>query len=422
MSVLPRAIVLGVDTPIGLTVVRELGRHGVPVHAIGRKAGAIGGASRYCEGFSVREAGVPLFGWLTARIRETGAKALLAISEGDLIELAEMPEVIEGCAILTPRKMPLGKVLDKAETLRIARDCGIETPQSWQPLSGDDFTHCTNKLSYPVVLKWADVNAVQPLLDAAGLEMIKAEFIGDSPSLIAALERYRPVNHWPLVQGYAPGHGVGHMIYMEAGRATLRFQHERLHEWPPEGGVSTLCQSLDPLGFPEQMAKSEALLRAMEWEGPAMVEYRYDPATGRFVLMEVNGRFWGSLPLASQSGAEFAWELYRRRVLGQTDDAPMPTSGNRARFMIPETRRLIRVLFQRGKIADPFFRATPLRDLASYLWSLVDPKTRGYVWRWSDSGPFIADMKGMMRRGLRPGGNGDGGGNSHREAMYGFDA
>jgi NAD(P)-dependent dehydrogenase (short-subunit alcohol dehydrogenase family) len=57
MSVLPRAIVLGVDTPIGLTVVRELGRHGVPVHAIGRKSGAIGGASRYCESFSIREAG-----------------------------------------------------------------------------------------------------------------------------------------------------------------------------------------------------------------------------------------------------------------------------------------------------------------------------------------------------------------------------
>jgi predicted ATP-grasp superfamily ATP-dependent carboligase len=398
MSGLPLAIVLGVDTPIGLTVVRELGRHGVPVHAIGRKPGAIGGASRYCKSFSVREAGVPLSDWLPARIRKAGAKALIAISEGDLIELAELPEVIEGCVILTPRKTPLGKVLDKAETLRIAQACGIDVPQSWQPIKGDDFTKCTKTLTYPVVLKWADVNAAQPVLDAAGLDLIKAEFVGDALSLIAVLERYCPVGYWPLVQGYAPGHGVGHMIYMEAGKASLRFQHERLHEWPPEGGVSTLCQSLDPLGFPQQMAKSESLLRAMDWEGPAMVEYRHDPATGHFVLMEVNGRFWGSLPLASQSGAEFSWELYRRRVLEQKSDAPVPVAGNRARFMIPETRRLVRVLFQRSRIADPFYHSTPLRDLASYLWCIVAPKTRGYVWRWRDPTPLFADVRSVLER------------------------
>lgn len=51
---LPVAIVLGVDSAIGLTVVRELGRLGVPVVAIGRSVKAIGRYSRHTARFVVR--------------------------------------------------------------------------------------------------------------------------------------------------------------------------------------------------------------------------------------------------------------------------------------------------------------------------------------------------------------------------------
>ncbi len=34
------AVVLGIDTPIGLSIIRELGQHGVPVTGIGRTPGA----------------------------------------------------------------------------------------------------------------------------------------------------------------------------------------------------------------------------------------------------------------------------------------------------------------------------------------------------------------------------------------------
>ena len=38
----PPVILLGADTPIGLTVIRDLGEHGVPVHAIARSRKGIG--------------------------------------------------------------------------------------------------------------------------------------------------------------------------------------------------------------------------------------------------------------------------------------------------------------------------------------------------------------------------------------------
>ena len=391
---LPEVIILGVDTAIGLTVMRELGEYGVPVHAVARNSWAIGGASRWARRFSTRGGG-GIAHWLPERLHDSKAKALFAISEDDLVELAAMPSQIGDCRILTPRAAPLELVLDKRRTLAIAATLGIDVPHSWQPDAAQDFAAQLPNLGYPKIAKWANPPAVTPLLDAAGLPFLKSEFIADEPALLAMLERYRPLNQWPLVQRYCPGYGVGQMLHMAGGKATLRFQHRRLHEWPPSGGTSTLSESLPEDAYPEQMAKSEALLAAIGWEGPAMVEYRHDPGTGRFWLMEVNGRFWGSLPLAYAAGAHFAWEQYRHAFPQATNGGPVPQRHYRkARFFIPETRRMLRIM--RTGEAEGRRRA-----FASWLLGGLDPTTRHYVWSWRDPGPFLRDMLNLALKPVR---------------------
>ena len=86
MKSFPPAIVLGIDSPIGLTVMRELGAYGVPVRGIG-KPHSIGRSSRYCTDFVIRPEG-PIAEWLPALIERSGATALLAIGEQDLLALA----------------------------------------------------------------------------------------------------------------------------------------------------------------------------------------------------------------------------------------------------------------------------------------------------------------------------------------------
>lgn len=400
MSALPTAILLGVDTPIGVTVMRELGMNGVPVHAIGRSPDSIGRASRYCTEFSVRPEG-PLAQWLPDLIRDVDAAALLAISEGDLVSLSAMDDVIHGCQILTPRATPLAMVLDKRATLKAAAAIGMTVPISWQPIASDDRLLRARTLIYPVVAKWADPPLVAERLQALGLPLIKAEFVHDADALLALLARYDPLGLWPLIQSYCPGAGLGQMLYMENGRATLWFQHRRLHEWPPEGGVSTLCTAEPRALHSDQMQMSEALLAAIGWQGPAMVEYRHDAETGSYALMEINGRFWGSLPLASHCGVMFAWESYRRAILKQTKMSANRYPIRRARYMIPETRRLFTLLFRRGAIADPFFKARPFAALLAYIGGFFDPKMRYFLFRWRDPGPFLADMRSLLVKLVR---------------------
>ena len=397
----PAAIVLGVDSPIGLTVVRDLGSHGVPVHGVG-KPRSLGRASRSCTHFHERPRG-PLRDWLPALIEATGAQALFAIAEADLIALAALPERIGGCDILTPRAEPLRLVLDKRRTLDLARSLGLRVPPSWQPLPDEDFAIAAAGLDYPAVVKWADPATVLPRLAAKDLPFVKAEFVADAASLVRLLRRYDGLQHWPLVQGYCPGVGFGQMINMHRGEATLVFQHRRRHEWPPEGGVSTQCEAVSLSDHREQMAVSVALLKAIGWEGPAMVEYRLDRATGRYWLMEVNGRFWGGLPLAFASGAYFAWEQYRRVVLDEATPAAVPRAGLRARYMIPETRRLLRLLLSPSRVADPAFNHRPFVELWRYLAGFFNLSTRYYVLDVRDPGPFFSDLKQVARKALLPG-------------------
>jgi len=386
MTSLPPVLLLGIDTPIGLCVMRELGRHGVPVLGIGKSAQCIGAASRYCTKLHVRGNG-PLKDWLPELAERSGAAALMAISEGDLIELADMPEQLGPCRVLTPRKAMLDLVIDKERTLAIAREMGIETPIN--------YTGTPDR--WPVVVKWSDPMLVQPKLEAAGIPFLKAEIVANAAELETALARYATLGMAPMVQSYASGRGLGRMFYRHKGETTLFFQHERLHEWPPEGGVSTLCQSLPATLHQQRRARSEALLEKIGWEGPAMVEYRYDPVTSEFVLMEIKGRFWGSLPLASAAGAEFGWEHYRRHVLGETSEAPARHSGVRARYMIPETRRLLNLFVSRATYVDPHARLRRWQSLWRWLSGFFDPKMRYYVFATDDPGPFLRDMANIIR-------------------------
>ena len=66
--------------------------------------------------------------------------------------------------------------------------------------------------------------------------------------------------------------------------------HRRLREYPVTGGPSALAESIyDPM----LMEQGLKLLDNLQWHGVAMVEFKKDERTGRYVLMEINPKFCG---------------------------------------------------------------------------------------------------------------------------------
>lgn len=396
-----RVLLLGVDTPIGLAVLRDLGKSGHRVTAFGSEAGAIGLASRYCDRACVqRGSGEVLVQQLIDEAR--GSINYLVLTNESAINLANAHRERLGAhmRLLCPDAGAMEQVLDKGRTLDLAAQLGIDTPRSHpidpaQPIAGQ-----IAAVRFPVVLKWPNPHRVSARLAAAGLPLRKMQYCLDAPSLQQALARYRVVGEFPLVQEYCAGHGLGQFFLCREGEVLLRFQHERVNEWPPEGGASTLCRAVRLDRHVACRQRSEALLRRLDWSGVAMVEYRFDPAAGRYHLMEINGRFWGSLPLAEAADVRFASALVE--ALGRGGRPPAVDYREvSCRYLLPDTKRLLRILFRPSSIDDPTLRFSRSRELLRFLGTFLDPRCRYFVFQFADPGPWLRDLRNMLSKLLR---------------------
>lgn len=394
----PPCYVLGIETQIGLSLVRELGEAGVPVIGIATRDDAIGLQSRYLtHGEVLRH---PRTDQGLAELRAIGeghgAGYLLTVSEANTTWLIDNRDRLGVLQPLLPSKEAFEVVLDKERTLEVAEAVGIEVPQSANPTSWDEVEALARSFPFPAVLKWADPNGVAPALHAKGIELVKAEYVYTAEEFLRVAGRYRPVGVWPLVQAYCAGVGLGQFFFMHRGKAVRRFQHLRVAEWPPEGGFSSVCDAVPLERFRELQALSIRLLQAIGWEGVAMVEYRYDPASGRAVLMEVNGRFWGSFPLAMYCGAGFGLLAYSLQGQGLMPELPPLRENLRCRMVATEIKRLKRILLEPGQIRDRSFRVRPVREVLRFAVDFLRPSVRYYVWSLRDIKPFFRDVKNAL--------------------------
>src|SRR5690606_13787541 len=190
-------------------------------------------------------------------------------------------------------------ISDKARVTRAARERGIAVPAQIVLETPEDARHAPGPLRFPLVIKPS-----RSVVDAAGrrakLTVVHAL---DRASLDAALRDLPPAAYPVLLQERIVGPGIGIFVLLWDGELLAAFAHRRIREKPPSGGVSVLRESavLDP----SLLNASRGLLEAFDWQGGAMVEYKVDQQTGTPYLMEVNGRFWGSLQLAIDAGVAF---------------------------------------------------------------------------------------------------------------------
>jgi predicted ATP-grasp superfamily ATP-dependent carboligase len=191
------------------------------------------------------------------------------------------------------------------------------------------------------------------------------------------------------------GEGRGVFLLIWDGELKAAFCHRRLREKPPWGGVSVYCESV-PLDQ-NLLEKSFALLKALDWQGVAMVEFKVDRSDGQAKLMEVNGRFWGSLQLAIDAGINFPLLLYRlatgENIPGQFEYRV----GLKSRWLLGDLDHLL-IRLRRASFPDGsrFSLAARLRAGLSFM-KFWDSNTRFDVFRWDDRAPGWFETKSYLR-------------------------
>ncbi|MCZ7584034.1 MAG: ATP-grasp domain-containing protein [Deltaproteobacteria bacterium] len=167
------------------------------------------------------------------------------------------------------------------------------------------------------------------------------------------------------------------------------FFHRRLRELPPSGGISVLSEAIPP--DPEAARAGRALLEALHWTGPAMVEFKRD-ADGRPCLMEINGRFWGSLQLAIDAGVDFP-ALLVRAAQGDAIVPPDYKSGTRLRYLFGDLESLALVLV-RGSAALP----PGTGGRGAYVRGFLRERGRLELCRSGDKAPAFFDARRFTKK------------------------
>lgn len=160
----------------------------------------------------------------------------------------------------------------------------------------------------------------------------------DARKLLASYGRF-------LAQRPVPGIGVGACFLRWEGKVVASCMHRRLREVPYEGGVSS-CREI--WHHSAILADATAKLDALDWNGLAMLEYRWDAATDQFWFIELNSRVWGSMHLALYAGVDFPALVLRC----QQGEPPAPAQSTpphcRARLAFPlDAQHMLSVLRSR---------------------------------------------------------------------------
>lgn len=129
-----------------------------------------------------------------------------------------------------------------------------------------------------------------------------------------------------------------------------------------------------------------------------MVEYKMDSATGTPYLMEINGRFWGSLQLAIDAGVDFPRLLAGAAGGGDPQPVPGYRTGVRSRWWWGDVDHLLaRLRRSPDELSLPPGAPGRLGAVADFI-KLWRPGDRNEIFRLTDPLPLLRETTDWFQR------------------------
>lgn len=286
-----------------LAITRSLGRAGHTVVVGDSRQSGIAQASRYCAERVVypdpAKHEADFVDALAGEVRRHEIDVVLPVSDVPTIILTERRDLFEpACAVLAPCATAVLRAADKGEMVRLAGQLGVPVPRTAFLERRSDLDALLPELEYPIVIKPHRSRVRTPerwLFTSVRYAMSARELVAD-------VGRRHDAEFPLLLQEFVSGYGMGVFACWRGNAPVAWFSHRRLREKPPSGGVSVLSESIALSSAAR--GYTEALLAELGWCGVAMAEFKVG-LDGTPRLMEINGRFWGSLQLAIDAGVDF---------------------------------------------------------------------------------------------------------------------
>ncbi len=382
-----KALVLGSDTRSFLTVIRSLGRKGIQVHIAWHRPDSAAQYSRYVK----KRHGIPKFvpeddAWkirFQEVLRKEAFDLVIPCDDPSIIPLQIHRKDFEGLSkiyLVDDRTFEI--TINKRKTLELARSLNIPVPREMEVEAGSNqLGQITPTLSFPIVLK--------PYRSVTANELYRRNEVRKAFSAEEFKRHYQEMAELGpiLIQENFKGFGCGVELIADRGTVLSAFQHQRVHE-PLLGGGGPYRKSVAL--HPGLYGAAEKMIKALGYTGVAMVEFKMNPETGQWVFLEINARFWGSLPLAVAAGIDFPWYLYELLVHGNRDFNRQYRQGLYCRNLVGDLEWLRTNLS--ADHSDPSLHTVPLKNVVSEIGNIVRLKEKSDTLTVDDPVPGLVDL------------------------------
>lgn len=400
MGNMQSVMVLDGELKSALAIVRSLGMKDITVCVGAERESGMALHSRYVTTrFAYPSPYTNVSGFITAVEKECmrlgDMPVIFACSDATFLAIYEARERLEKVATLVfPDSRAMEIAFDKAITYSLARVSGIPTITTHMPTNADELRRIGEKVRYPAVVK--------PRKSVTRKDGVRhfgsARFVHTPAELTATFTSLHDLlGEPPLVQERVIGEEYGVEMIANGGNPYALVTHHRLRSLTPSGGASVLKATCEK-GPLRDMLETYArrIVHELAWTGPIMVEFKVDGDTKTPKLMEVNGRFWGSLPLSIAAGIDMPYHFYHLATTKQfPSEAVMQKDGVVTRHFHGDVRHLLTVLFAFDKMRPYTYpkRRTALREF------FVVPKgTHGDVWSLHDPKPAMMEVFDIWKR------------------------
>lgn len=388
-----KALVIGDDTRSFLATVRSLGRQGIEVHAAPYNLRAPALSSRYIT----QTHRIPYYldggaGWLYAMqklLSEQQYDLVIPCEERSLLPLYKHQHELPRHAVLAiPSPQALEAFFDKVNTRHLATSVGVPVAKGRQLMEGDTADTVLADLALPIIFKQRRSYSWPELYVRTTVKVIETRSQLESllPTVDESCDGF-------FFEEMFPGRGLGVSVLCQQGAVVQAFEHHRAHEL----GGSSYYRKSAPLDA-ARLAAVSRMVKSVGYTGLAMFEFKLNETTGAWILLEVNARPWGSLPLPVAVCVDFPYQLYQLLVNHQTPSPISYRANVYARNVVADLWQM-RAASQALGGSSAKKAAYVLKWLAGYARFIIGREHHD-AFVWSDPRPAWVELKQVVQQRL----------------------
>lgn len=385
-----------------LAVTRSLGRKGCRVVVTGKEARSLASSSKFCQqGLPVPDPlldgadYVKAIGEIVAR---EAIDVIFPMTEQSIHLFNQDRNRLSGRVVLaSPPAAKMLAVADKVSLFQLAEKLGVPVPKTLYLTGPEDLAARIGEIDrYPVVVK----PTLSSIPEGQGFISGGVRYAKSQGELERLYGTQKALRYPSMIQEKIEGPGTGLFSLYDNDRHLALFSHRRLREKPPSGGVSVVSESV-PLDE-EMVEAADRLLSAVGWTGVAMVEFKRDLRDDQAKLMEINGRFWGTLQLAIACGVDFPG-LLLDHLQGNTPLSPIRDYrvGYKLKWFFGTLDYLlIRLKHSGEKLNLPSGSPSRQQSIIDFL-KVREKNTSFDVFERNDPGPFWFEGRSYICEAMR---------------------